>query len=988
MEGFVMWRFIILAALFILMPTAAMAEPISAAIAVSIAKATFTQILIKIAVQFAINIVIGFVMQALSPKPKPPSFGPGSGLDVKSRDRVQQFTQPITEWRTIYGEGRFSGPLTFVESTDDNDFLHMVITMTGHQSEAIDTLYLNDEAVSLTYDLDGDNIVNTGTYKDVVRVYTDLGTVGSQPFPALASATTSWTATHRQDGRTKIYVRLKYDQDIFPTAIPNISAWIKGKKVVDPRVASARAWSPNPSLCIRDYLTTSGASTGFGATTLEINDTFTTAAANTSDEIVSTQAVGVSVTSVDTTNNSFTMTGSVTRFFTGDRVKASTDGVIPGGIAAGTDYYYVPQQRLGAIRGQLASTYATAVSGTPIALSSAGSGNLLLTKTGEPRYSVNGITRSNQTGADIISDLLTAMGGRAIYASGKWRLHAAAYAAPTLTFDEGDIISSIDVQTKPGRRDRFNAVKGIYISTLNLDQPSDYPPVTNSTYETEDNGERKFRDYDLPFTNRPHMAQRLAKIELERQRQTIIVKVTTNLKGLQVQAGDTINLTNTRFGWSTKAFEVTGWKLTTQGEENSAVIGCEMIMRETVSDVFDWNSGNETAVDPAPNTNLPSAFTVAAPGNLIVTEELYDTRQSAGVKARAIVSWDAATDSFVDEYQVQYKLSSGSTYTVLQNVKADTTTLSIDDIDPGTYDFRVRAVNHIGVRSAFTEKTQELQGLLAPPTAPQNLTISAAGGLAILRWDRSADLDVRLGGKIYFRHSNIQSGAEWTKSVTIGEAVPGGETVTTLPLKAGTYLAKAIDSSDVESSTFASAPTKQASHLTFTTVSTIQEDTTFPGSTTSIAVDSGVIRLAGSGLVDSIADVSAVTDWDLYGGVVASGTYVFSSAFNFGSVSKRRLTTTVSAIIYNADDAIDSRTSLIDTWVDVDGGGAASADARVYFRQTDDDPTGSPTYGAWDLLESSDVDAWGVQFKAILTSTDPVYNIDVSKLRVVAEQST
>ena len=67
----------------------------------------------------------------------------------------------------------------------------------------------------------------------------------------------------------------------------------------------------------------------------------------------------------------------------------------------------------------------------------------------------------------------------------------------------------------------------------------------------------------------------------------------------------------------------------------------------------------------------------------------------------------------------------------------------------------------------------------------------------VLRWDQSPDLDVRVGGKIVFRHS--EAGTTWPASVSIGEAVPGSATVAVLPLKAGEYLAKAVDSSGIQS---------------------------------------------------------------------------------------------------------------------------------------------------------------------------------------------
>jgi len=936
---------------------------------------------------FAGSLLLGFISSALAPKPKSPNLMDFTSL---SQDRTRQFRQPVTAWRTLYGEARVSGPLTFLGATKNNKRLHMVITLAGHECEGIDTLYVNDDTVSLDYDLGDNNVVNTGKYINLIRCYTHLGVVdGTQPFPALASAVTEWAEDHRQDGHTKVYIEMTYDRNKFPSSIPNLSFWTKGKKVVDSRNASTVAWTPNPALGVRDYLVTPKDLTGFGASTLEVNDTFTNAAANTSEEIVSTARIVVSVLSSRASTDVMTLEGSTTVLFTGDRVLASaTDaGVLPAGLAAGTDYFYIPKVRIGELRGKLATTYANALAGTAIDLTDDGTAPFAIIKTGEPRYTMNGLLESDRNHVSKLTDMLSAMGGRAIHATGEWRITAAAYEAPEIDYSEDDFITPLSIKTKVSLKDRFNAVKGIYVSSLNIDQASDYPPVTNAVYQAEDNGERKYLDLDLPMTNRPQTAKRLAKIELERFRQEIVMEGTTTLKGLRSRAGDTVTLTLARMGWSAKVFEVTTWKLALVGDEDSPYLGCEMTFKETASDVFDWNSGLETQVDPAPNTNLPSAFDVTPPSGLTITEETYETRDSSGVKARAIISWTLSPDAFVESYQVQFKLSTESEWTIAPNVDQDATSLKREDVSPGIYDFRLKAINTVGISSDFITKTQEIYGLLAAPTEPQNMTITAQGGLAIIQWDRMTDLDVRVGGYVYIRHSNLLSGAAWIGSVSIGNAIPGSETIAVLPLKGGTYLAKAVDSSGTRSDGFSSVTTKQANVAQFALSSTIQEDTAFTGSTTNIAVNAGAIRLGSSALVDAIADVDSVVDWDVEGGVVNEGTYLWSTVFDFGDVTDKRITTLVSAVVFDAFDQIDDRLGNIDDWETFDGDDTGEADARTFMRQTDDDPTGSPTWGTWERVEVADVSAWGVQLKTVLTTVDNNHNIDVLKLRATAQSA-
>lgn len=94
----------------------------------------------------------------------------------------------------------------------------------------------------------------------------------------------------------------------------------------------------------------------------------------------------------------------------------------------------------------------------------------------------------------------------------------------------------------------------------------------------------------------------------------------------------------------------------------------------------------------------------------------------------------------------------------------------------------------------------------------------------------------------------------------------------------------------------------------------------------------------------------------------------------------------MTATVVNALDQVDSRTGNVDEWQDFDGNAAASADARVYVRETNDDPAGSPSWSAWNRLDVAEFNARAFQFQARLTSADVAYNIHVSALGATVEE--
>ena len=77
-------------------------------------------------------------------------------------------------------------------------------------------------------------------------------------------------------------IEMVFDSEAFGGGIPPLAFVIKGKKVYDPRTSST-AWSDNPALCVRDYITDT--TYGLKATSDEVLDTTAlggfSAAANT-----------------------------------------------------------------------------------------------------------------------------------------------------------------------------------------------------------------------------------------------------------------------------------------------------------------------------------------------------------------------------------------------------------------------------------------------------------------------------------------------------------------------------------------------------------------------------------------------------------------------------------------------------------------------------------------------------------------------------------
>ena len=143
-------------------------------------------------------------------------------------------------------------------------FLHLVIPLASHEVDAVLDLYVDDEAVSHTAGADGWRVASSGRYtstgKDgadnpgILQWRVHLGTADQTADAHLMAAfPQKWTAAHRLRGVAYLYVKAQWNSDVWG-GVPNISAIVRGKRLYDPRTGIT-AWSDNPALMVRDYLT-------------------------------------------------------------------------------------------------------------------------------------------------------------------------------------------------------------------------------------------------------------------------------------------------------------------------------------------------------------------------------------------------------------------------------------------------------------------------------------------------------------------------------------------------------------------------------------------------------------------------------------------------------------------------------------------------------------------------------------------------------------
>ena len=779
----------------------------------------------------ATTVVTSWAMSALTPKPKLESAMQGTLVNAR---------EAVAPHEYVYGTVRKGGTITYIEATGgNNEFLHMIICLAGHEVSSIGDIYINDEVVTL----DGNGFVTSQNWNSKVRVQKYDGSQTTAPASLLAESA-QIDSTFIGRGIAYLYVRLEYDQDAFPNGVPLFTAIVNGKEVYDPRTATT-AHSSNAALCIRDYISAS-----YGLADASIDDVSFTASANVCDENIT--------------------------------------------LAAG---------------------------GT------------------EKRYTLNGVIRADQTPGDILQQMMTSCAGTLFWGQGNWQLKAGYYTAPVKTFTLDDLRGPISLQTRQSMADIFNVVRGTFNDAAQDYVTVDYPQVDSAVYLAEDLNVSTPIDLALPFTTSSATAQRIAKLTLNRGREQMTLTSEFGMAAFDVQVGDIVAFTNSRYGFSAKEFEVIGWNFF--ADRDAGDLRVRLTLRETSEAAFDWDAEESAIISN--NSSLPSAWYVAPIGINLTQETRIIYEKMTNVIVADVTAASAAT-GFVERVEVQFKEHSATAWNAVG--LGSPGIYEVLDVGDGFYDVRARAYNHLGVRGEWNlYESFQVSGTASPPQDVAAFHGQVYGGTIALEWTPVGDLDL---SHYKIRYALEEAGATYANATTAVDKVPRPGSNVVIPARPGTYMIRAVDKSGNSSINYTSVVIPEAAFETFTNTQTLTDSPTFSGTKTNCAVTSGELRIS-SGL---------------------SATYEMSAAIDTTTARRVRARLDVNTDRYDPSlglfDALpgdfDALSGLFD---DLTGGtNIADTDVLLYIAVSQD----ASTYGDWQLFKGGDFYGRAFKFKIELKS--------------------
>lgn len=412
-------------------------------------------------------------------------------------------------------------------------------------------------------------------------------------------------------------------------------------------------------------------------------------------------------------------------------------------------------------------------------------------------YRCNGVATTEESREAVLDRLADSMAGFAIYGA-QWQILAGAWTAPVMALTDDDLDGQIEViQAGAGIDELFNGVRGTYIGA-NSASPTDFEPYQNSAFVTAD-GEPLWQDVGLTFTNsKPHCAN-IARVLVERGRNSQVIQYPAKLRAWPLQVGDRVTVTSAEYGITTpKEYRVTDWQF-------GLAAPVTLALQEDAADAYDLVDAVDA--DPTPNTDLPSPWLVEAL-TLATPESGTDhmIRASDGtITSRVWVAWSALTGAYLKDGRgrVVVRWRRVGPDDVWRDVQVDASDLGVYLLgvqDGDRLVIEAWAVNDGGFRGASDIKAHTVVGKTALPVGVSGLAVTAQPGGVAITVTPSTEADVVAGGAL-----ELRVGASWAGGTRIFRG-PADRYTWPWPA-AGSYTVRAkwIDSSGNESASDATA---------------------------------------------------------------------------------------------------------------------------------------------------------------------------------------
>lgn len=395
--------------------------------------------------------------------------------------------------------------------------------------------------------------------------------------------------------------------------------------------------------------------------------------------------------------------------------------------------------------------------------------------------------------------------------------------------------------------------------------------------------------------------------------------------------------------------------------------------------VFDAENG------PIPpfNSNIttPLEFIRPLPPVLVTmqSDESVMLQNSDGtLLSRLIITLDNQNEGVITT-QVKYRLSGSTVFNNANVLEATDQRVILTGFDDGSnYDFEIRhrRGNSTILSAPLIINLYKFVGATSLPPDITGFLINIVGDTSLFKWNPSIAIDHNY---YVIKYSRVFNGAAWETSQIIEDNIK--ETRLSIAFQPGTYLIKDVDILGNESENATAIITYDSESIQ-NVIEILQEDSTFAGTKDNVEVmDSALILLDttmdGYYYFNNSLDLGGIYTSFISASIIANGIFVnnlFTTSDIFGMTD----------IFGGGDNDIFAIDDLFDS-SDIFGIGTDGWFVELQYRVTNDDPSGSPTWGAWTTFVAGNVEFWAIEFRVLLRSLETNVSPSVSILQTVID---
>jgi len=338
---------------------------------------------------------------------------------------------------------------------------------------------------------------------------------------------------------------------------------------------------------------------------------------------------------------------------------------------------------------------------------------------------------------DVLDDLAQAMAGAWAWAGGELYVKAGSWTGSVMSLTDDDLAvvvstgaqvsqSPIGISVHRELQQKFNTV-----TAQIWDAAQDYKQVTLTPLRSDAlvtrDGVELVQSISIPAVGYAPQALHICGVLMRDARDPLTVTIPFKLKAYPVELFDVVALTISRYGWTSKLFQVLG-------REWSANGALQLTLKETAEAIYTPDAAF-SAQGYAANTALPSPWYVPTIGALTAssgTAELLKLSDGS-ILTRMRVSWPAVDDLSVTEggtVEIQYRAVLSDDPWERLEVPGSSTQAVISGVQDGNaYNVRARARNRLAVGQWSSQIVHTVQGKSeAPPPFARFLVLAQPDG--------------------------------------------------------------------------------------------------------------------------------------------------------------------------------------------------------------------------------------------------------------------